>query len=197
MQVLPKWLKKGWVYAPMLFSAAIQTGCSTPGEDSSRLVQAMRLDSAVLLSFVLPLKSSIASGVTKPDSTDPAFKLYLCLAATPSSIFTPTIADRFTRSMSSEEIKRAIAFFESLPGKKYTQNDLSSVPEYLKLPPEPNITAVALTAADNASIAAFSKTPEGTKLLIKNILDDEATQKLLISEWQKTIEECRQKIQNS
>ena len=169
-------------------------GCASPSEDASRLVQAMRLDSAVLLGYVLPMKHSLTATAVKPETNDPVFKLYLCLASTPSSIFTPIIADRFTRNLSSDEVKRAIVFFESLPGKKYIQNDLSLVPEYLKLPPEPGITSVALTAVDNAAITAFSKTPEGGKILLKNILDDEATQKLLYSEWQKTVEECRQKI---
>jgi hypothetical protein len=189
--IFPRFTVKSVVYGFVWLYVVSQMGCTATPNDAGRLTRAMQLDRAVLLGYWLPLKQAQALMSAQSKADEQQAKFFKCLGAINASIFTPTLADHFNKNMSADELSKATAFFESGPGKKYVQQDLSQLPEYLKMPPQAELPGATLTPEESASAQAFAKTPAGLKTIGQSLMQDSAIQKSLLTTWEQAVEVCR------
>ena len=122
-------------------------------KNAVRLMKAMRLDEAALLSLQLPYLEGYKRHPDKPVSNDEK-EFLQCLKSTPTSIFSDFIVDEITEKLSADEVQDAIDFFEGRVGVKIISQALDT--DNVELQPE-------FTDSEAKELSRFKMTSSGNK----------------------------------
>ena len=129
-------------------------------KNAVRLMKAMRLDEAALLSLQVPYLEGYKRNPDKPISNDEK-EFLQCLKSTPTSIFSDFIVDEITEKLSADEVQDAIDFFEGRVGVKIISQALDT--DNVELQPE-------FTDSEAKALSRFKMTSSGNKILLKKTL---------------------------
>ncbi len=145
----------------LLLSAAVMSYIKESSiKNAVRLMKAMRLDEAALLSLQLPYLEGYKRNPDKPISNDEK-EFLQCLKSTPTSIYSDFIVDEITEKLSADEVQDAIEFFEGRVGVKMISQALDT--DNLELQPE-------FTDSEAKELSRFKMTSSGNKILLKKTL---------------------------
>jgi hypothetical protein len=130
-----------------------------PSNSAAYLVTLMQLDKAMIIGG----RGEIVRSIPKEEVRT---KFVACTDKADRSAITKLIATQIRHALTGEEIANAIRFYESGPGRKYTERDIRvGEAEGLRIKP----VMVEFSAEELAAIERFTKSPAGVKLIINNV----------------------------
>lgn len=192
-------MRKRWLVGGAAFLVLLSTLTACRNETSSgnavRLVRAMQLDRAVLISMQLPIRRAQLKDEASEEQKKKEASLYECVYGIDSAIFTSTIAEVIAKDLSIEEMRLAIRFFEGEVGKKYVQRDIAQLPEIFGNSGSTDKPKGEFSKEEQDVLEQFSKTTAGDKLLRQQLFHQESVLFAALAKWQDAFKACARAAQ--
>lgn len=173
-----------------LFFAAVAAALSLPASavvpiepGPVRLVKVMQLEVALITSA----RFQVVQGATEAQRN----AVEKCTEASDTGAIVNILAAQIKRAMTKSEIDAAIRFYESPAGKQYTLRDIGLLDAALarNRPPE-----FHFSAAEQALIERFTKTPAGVKLIIQQVAFPSEVVKVVSPPVSRLVETCKMEV---
>jgi hypothetical protein len=175
----------------------IMTGCSdeSASANATRLVRAMQLDQMMVISMQLPYRRGQVRNEGDEKQKQEGAPFYNCIYAIDGSLFTNLYAEVLAKELSIDEMRAAIRFLESEPGKKYVQRGMSSLLATTEKPQASGNAPAEISKDELAAINEFSNTTAGKKLSSQSILGQESVVRAAQAKWQESLNTCARNTQ--
>jgi TonB family protein len=145
-----------WAEQQVVFKVEPETNSAPNAGEALRLVHAVHLDQLSLAVFQAAYQNGFKEGTV-------SFEQLACARSADAAQFSEPFVAPLQATLSRAEISAAVTFFESPAGQKYVA--LNLIPVYKAIGMPPPVKRPVYSEEDRKSIARFSGTAVGAKLL--------------------------------